>query len=137
METERTVSPARRDPRGARSPAANDDVIDEKVRRLMRGSQPRVLDLFSGCGGLSLGFQRAGCVSVGGIEIDPLAAASYARNFHPDEFERHSTPLDITSRTNTPEAVLRRWGHESPRAAVDIIVGGPPCPAFTVPLWEG
>lgn len=38
-------------------------------------------DLFSGCGGLSLGFHMAGYSSCFGVEIDPDAAATYRHNF--------------------------------------------------------
>src|SRR5690348_3440640 len=41
----------------------------------------RVLDLFAGCGGLSLGFKAAGCEIVAAVEIDELAARSHAMNF--------------------------------------------------------
>lgn len=95
---------------------------------------PRVLDLFSGCGGLFLGFHRAGATSVGGVELDPLASLSYATNFHagapPEEFELHAQSKDITAQENEPAALMRRWGHAQPGAVVDFIVGGPPCPAF-------
>ena len=32
--------------------------------------QPKVLDVFAGCGGFSLGFQQAGFQTIGAIEID-------------------------------------------------------------------
>lgn len=102
----------------------------EKSERLRRGTAPRVLDLFSGCGGLFLGFQRAGCESVGGVEIDPIASLSYANNFHRGSaaFDAHAKPVDIT--TADPIDLLQSWGIERPQLGVDIIVGGPPCPAF-------
>ncbi len=35
---------------------------------------PRVLDLFAGCGGLSLGLQRAGFEILAGLDSDPRAS---------------------------------------------------------------
>lgn len=67
-------------------------VIRLKAERIAEGRRPRVLDLFAGCGGLSLGFHRAGFMIAAGIEIDPFAAASYGCNFHPGE------PLHIWER---------------------------------------
>lgn len=96
--------------------------------------RPRIVDLFSGAGGLFLGFQRAGGVSIGGIELDPLAALSYATNFHgdgsADALKLHAVARDITAKENDPVTLMSGWGHTVPGAAVDIIVGGPPCPAF-------
>jgi hypothetical protein len=44
----------------------------QKIARLAAGGHPRVLDLFSGCDGLSLGFHAAGIAAA--IECDPDAA---------------------------------------------------------------
>jgi DNA (cytosine-5)-methyltransferase 1 len=107
--------------------------VEHKLKRVASGAAPRVLDLFSGCGGLTLGFQRAGCESLGGVELDPDAARSHALNFHrrPDGMPdaRHAVSRDITKLD--PLELLRTFGHEQPERAVDILVGGPPCPAFT------
>src|SRR5437899_7654939 len=78
-----------------------DRAIRLKVQRLRSGASPRILDLFAGCGGLSLGFDRAGFSICGAVEIDPDAAASHALNFaerhEVADFDRHSTPRDITN----------------------------------------
>src|SRR5262245_55568517 len=77
--------------------------IAAKMNRLATESSahPRVLDLFSGCGGLSLGFLAAGCEIVAAVELDELAARSHALNFHkgasPEVIELHAKPRDITS----------------------------------------
>jgi DNA (cytosine-5)-methyltransferase 1 len=96
--------------------------IDNDLRRRLtsvaRGEPPGVLDLFAGAGGLSLGFQRAGFRIEGAVEIDPLAARTHARNFHPDDSGAHSGPRDIT--LTEPEEMGRP----------DILVGGPPCQAY-------
>jgi DNA (cytosine-5)-methyltransferase 1 len=105
----------------------------EKLHRLHRGGAPRVLDLFAGCGGLSLGFEAAGCVIAGAVEIDPVASRSHALNFFrtttPDKLARRARPRDI--RCTGPEELAADFApdHE-PRLAFDIIVGGPPCQAF-------
>ena len=106
--------------------------IEAKLARIREGEQPRLLDLFSGCGGLALGFVTAGCNSVGGVEPGRHAARSYARNFHPQADGTpdglQANPKDILK--TEPQALLKdlRWRTEK---GVDLIVGGPPCPAFT------
>jgi DNA (cytosine-5)-methyltransferase 1 len=87
-----------------------------------------VLDLFAGCGGISLGFEAAGFTIVGGVEKDSLAAATHGRNFHPGG---PAPAIDIT--TTSPEAALESLRPElahSAGDAIDVLVGGPPCQAF-------
>ena len=68
--------------------------IRVKMARLAAGGQPRVLDLFAGCGGLSLGFHAAGFALRAAVESDPDAAQSHGVNFHPDD-PRHAQARDI------------------------------------------
>lgn len=112
------------------------DIAHAVARKLARfesrSHRPRVLDLFAGCGGMTLGFVRAGCESVGGVEIDPDATATYGHNFHrlPDGSvdQRHTRPTDI-EKVNAP-SLLESWGFSEHQMAVDVLIGGPPCPAF-------
>lgn len=101
--------------------------IEQKLIRLNAGAPPRVLDLFSGCGGLSLGFKRAGFDITASVEINPVAAASHARNFHNGDC-RHAEALDITE--VKPGQLVRKLGLGRVAEAVDVIIGGPPCQAF-------
>jgi DNA (cytosine-5)-methyltransferase 1 len=107
--------------------------IEAKLERIREGRAPRLLDLFSGCGGLALGFVSAGCVSVGGVELDEDAAESYAVNFHrlnsgePDTW--HTGSKNILH--YAPQVLLDKLEKSSSEKGVDLIVGGPPCPAFT------
>ncbi len=71
-----------------------------------------VLDLFAGCGGLSLGFEAAGYKTVG-FEMDVAAAETYKQNLGS---ECHAIKLDLD--------------FEYPQA--EIIIGGPPCQPFSV-----
>ena len=102
-------------------------VIRRKIGRIATGSRARVLDLFAGCGGLSLGFQRAGFEVVAAVEIDPDAAASHGRNFHNGD-ARHGQARDITQLA--PEALAADLRLGPVTAAIDVLVGGPPCQAF-------
>ncbi len=68
-----------------------------------------------------------------GVELDPSANLSYAANFHSKEdetrFSLHASPKDICKLD--PVHFLNSLGHKTPTMAVDLIVGGPPCPSYT------
>ncbi len=105
-------------------------IIKSKLRRLARGESPRVLDLFAGCGGLSLGFTTAGFTSLGAVEIDEHAAASHGINFFGGD-PAHSIPRSVLE---DPEELLESIcsfrGRERIETKVDVLIGGPPCQAF-------
>lgn len=109
-------------------------VVVSKLARLAnaRQARPRVLDLFAGCGGLSLGFQSAGCEIVAAMETDELAARSHAINlfkgFPKEVIELHAQPRNVAA--VEPEELAEEFGLGNPAEAVDIIVGGPPCQAY-------
>jgi DNA (cytosine-5)-methyltransferase 1 len=102
-------------------------VVRKKLERLAAGGAPRVLDLFAGCGGISLGFQRAGLEIAAAIEMDEQAARSHAHNFHGGD-ARHARARDILK--TEPEDLAHELKLGSAQQAFDLIVGGPPCQAF-------
>lgn len=82
-----------------------------------------VVDLFSGPGGLSLGFKRAGFKLVVAVECDRWAAETYKNNFAGTELIKEDIKmvdgdrlLDIVSRFSVDGVVL---------------IGGPPCQPFS------
>ncbi|MBP5089860.1 DNA cytosine methyltransferase [Pseudomonas chlororaphis] len=105
----------------------SNDVIISKLARLQASCKPRVLDLFAGCGGISLGFEAAGFEMRGAVEFDPDAARSHGLNFHGGA-EAHSQPIDITK--TSPADLCRQLDLGNVADAFDIVVGGPPCQAF-------
>lgn len=102
-------------------------IVRKKVDRLRAGGTPRVLDLFAGCGGISLGFSAAGFSIAGAVEFDPDAAASHGRNFH-NGTHVHSIARDITK--TSPDHLAKELRVGPTAEAFDVLVGGPPCQAF-------
>jgi DNA (cytosine-5)-methyltransferase 1 len=80
----------------------------------------KVVDLFAGAGGLSEGFRQVGIEILGASDVDPDACATYALNF--------PEAVCITGDIREP-AVHERVMDIAVKA--DIIVGGPPCQAFS------
>ncbi|MYF69111.1 MAG: DNA (cytosine-5-)-methyltransferase [Proteobacteria bacterium] len=105
----------------------SDRIVEEKILRLRDGGHPRVLDLFSGCGGLSLGFSAAGFEITAAVESERPAAASYRANIHPDDAFR---VLEDDIASTDPEAFIEKLKLGDVAEVFDVIIGGPPCQAF-------
>lgn len=103
----------------------------DKIERLKAGSSPRVLDICSGCGGLSLGLQRAGFELTAHLEIDPEAAASYALNFRSGETtsSEWSKPRDMET-CSASQLVADLGLPTSAIESFDVLAAGLPCQAF-------
>jgi DNA (cytosine-5)-methyltransferase 1 len=102
-----------------------------KIGRLQSGSAPRVLELCSGCGGLSLGLKTAGFELVAHVEKDRVAAETYSRNFgDPDQRAgRWSLPRDMEN--CSADDLVRDLGLEvTTDRAFDVLAAGLPCQAF-------
>lgn len=95
-----------------------------KVARVRAGARLRTLDLFAGCGGMSLGFKKYGFDVVGAIENDPIAFDSHRHNFS----LQMGRALDINE--CGPIEASNIFGIRNLSLDVDVIIGGPPCQAF-------
>lgn len=78
----------------------------------------RCVDLFSGCGGLSLGFQNAGFDIVAAFDRWPAAVEIYRENFNHPVHE-----CDLYQEDSVSQIADYR---------PDIIIGGPPCQDFSI-----
>ena len=88
--------------------------------------QPKIIDLFSGCGGLSLGFQKAGFEILLGVELMEKACDTANKNLdnRVGNKSRHICG-DITKMD--PKDYLDLIGEEG-----CIVIGGPPCQAYSM-----
>lgn len=84
------------------------------------------VDLFSGCGGLSLGLKEAGFRVRAFSEISDSAAETFALNFKNKPTRLSSVPADQL-------AQIRRLKNEwaANGIEIDLICGGPPCQGFS------
>ena len=89
-----------------------------------RATAPTVVDLFSGCGGFSLGAEFAGFHSLAAIDIDPTLQSGYRRNF----------PSTVAVQANIVDLDDAAWRQIIGKARPDGLLGGPPCQGFS---WIG
>lgn len=104
----------------------------------------KYVDLFAGCGGLSLGIERAGGELVVAVEKSDMAARTFYHNLvsdasdHPEwnryvekpveEQVRHGVLVRELNVLLKEEAVML----ELAATDIDLVVGGPPCQGFSL-----
>ena len=86
--------------------------------------RPTVIDLFSGSGGFSTGFQQAGFDVVAANDFDQYAAATHQLN--------HPNTRFISGPIETISIGQFLGGSGLRRGDLDVLIGGPPCQAFSV-----
>lgn len=84
-----------------------------------------IVDLFAGCGGMSLGFELAGFTPVIANELDEWACQTYARNHRGTV----AVARDIRD-LQDPQAFVRE--HCGRNHGIEGVVGGPPCQGFSL-----
>jgi DNA (cytosine-5)-methyltransferase 1 len=80
------------------------------------------IDLFSGAGGMSLGFDQAGFNNIFSIDIEPNFCETYKANFPTHQLIQK----DIASLSDEEIKLLVQ------KNSVDVIIGGPPCQGFSM-----
>lgn len=80
------------------------------------------IDLFSGAGGMTLGFEQAGFSNVFSVEFDTAFAETYKKNF-----PKH-TLIVQNIKNITEEEIKKLIGNKK----IHVIVGGPPCQGFSI-----
>jgi DNA (cytosine-5)-methyltransferase 1 len=85
--------------------------------------KPKAIDLFCGCGGISVGLTKAGFEVLAGIDIEKKYLATFKHNFP----KAKALNTDITS--ISANEFMQIVGISS--GELDLLVGGPPCQGFS------
>ncbi|WP_395057833.1 DNA cytosine methyltransferase [Flavobacterium sp.] len=80
------------------------------------------IDLFSGAGGMSLGFDKEGFNNIFSIDIEPSFCETYKANFP----THNLVQKDITKLTDQEIKSLTN------QMDIDVVIGGPPCQGFSI-----
>ena len=91
----------------------------------MISDRPLAIDLFSGCGGMSLGLEAAGFDIAASVEIDPIHSLIHHYNFP------YSATLcrDITKLSS--QEIIDKVRDRGFSGEISLIAGGPPCQGFS------
>ena len=81
------------------------------------------IDLFCGCGGLSLGLRRAGFKVVSAVDNDSLSVATYRKN------HRSTYLIEKDIQSVTPRALMNQLNLNP--GDLDLLAGCPPCQGFS------
>ncbi len=84
--------------------------------------KPKYIDLFSGAGGFSLGFDRAGFQNVFSVDREPSFCETYKQNF-PDH---QLIKKDICALQDDEISYLKEYED------ITAVIGGPPCQGFSM-----
>jgi DNA (cytosine-5)-methyltransferase 1 len=82
----------------------------------------KYIDLFSGAGGFSLGFDRKGFQNVFSIDIEPRFCETYKHNFSNHQL----IEKDICELSDSEIKYLKEFDE------IDVVIGGPPCQGFSI-----
>jgi DNA (cytosine-5)-methyltransferase 1 len=91
------------------------------------------IDLYAGCGGLSVGLMMAGWHGLFAIEKEPNAFASLSHNLINGNNATFDWPRWLPTKPISLEQLLSKYRSqlESLTTTVDLLAGGPPCQGFS------
>ena len=87
------------------------------------------IDLFAGCGGLSEGFYRMGFKALAHVEINHWACETLRKRMQ--YYGYQNADKEVIEHDITAEDILEKIDKAVEGRKVDIIIGGPPCQAYS------
>lgn len=100
---------------------------------MLKNRQYTVIDLFAGCGGLSLGLYLAGWQGLFAIEKNAFAFETLKHNLI-DNKKHFAWPDWLPQTHHDINEVLNNYAEQlkNLRGTVDLVAGGPPCQGFSM-----
>ena len=96
----------------------------------MKNRKYTFIDLFAGCGGLSEGFYKEGYKALAHLEIDKNACKTLATRMKHYNYSEEIIDKSILCEDITDKKIIKKLD-EVINENVDIVIGGPPCQAFS------
>jgi len=87
-------------------------------------TSPTCLSIFSGGGGLDIGFQKAGFEVIGATDADPICEETFGLN-------QPELPFRVGSASEYCREFFETFIDAQKLTNLDCLIGGPPCPAFS------
>lgn len=104
-------------------------IVESRIRKMAGKKKYTFIDLFAGCGGLSEGFYREGFQALAHVEINHWACETLRtrmKYYGYKDVEKSVIEHDITS-----DDIIDRLEDSTKGESPDIIIGGPPCQAYS------
>lgn len=105
-----------------KTPCISEEMIRQRILKetsVRESPKIKVVDLFSGAGGLTYGFARPEYEIMFGVEHDTHAARTYSENFNHPLLNEDIKAIDAIK-------LKERYGN------ADVVIGGPPCQGFSM-----
>ncbi len=103
-------------------------------KKLENKKKMTYIDLFSGCGGLSLGLGNAGWEGLFAVEKDDMAFSTFKHNLIDSKHAHFNWPDWLPQSATTIQDLLEKYPEnlKSLNGEIDLIAGGPPCQGFSL-----
>ncbi len=102
---------------------AQQHTLELDAPRMDQTRSPTFIDMFCGCGGLSVGFKSAGYQLLLGIDHDEPSLKTYSKNFGADR----TSLIDLYD-----EEFCTQIAKAVGKQGIDVVIAGPPCQGFSL-----